>query len=341
VNLLQCRPAPVVYRADFNTPLHHPGDTSIFSPLIGAWDFVISIPEKVGSLFLGKPGQAPNQEREDLSQNCDDQNSCTINDRYVGGVCHGVPISCTDQNPETADSCDPAQGCIFAPIRVPSEGSACDDGNLCTVNDRIIQRACAGSPFDCDDRNPETVDTCEPTQGCIFTPVQPVTTTYECNDKNLCTVNDRWVNGVCQGEPFICDDGNVETLDGCDPVSGCIFTPIVITTPDSIPCNDGNACTENDRIIREVCAGTSIVCDDGNPRTQDSCDPASGCVYSRVTGEMTLTPAEVCPEGCTCMTPAEALEAFGHALRCSDTPCAVIYSRMTMVQYKYCYRLTS
>lgn len=337
VNLLKCQPDPVIYRADLKAPSHIKGEPSLFTPLIGAWDFVISLPEKVGSLFLGKPEQAPIQEREDLSQICDDHNSCTINDRYVDGICRGDPISCIDRNPDTADSCDPVRGCTFTPLRAASEDTACDDGNFCTVNDRIIQGVCTGSPFNCDDGNPATVDTCEPTKGCIFTPLQTETISVTCNDRDPCTVNDRWVNGICWGDPLVCDDGNIETQDRCDPVSGCLFTPIVTITAEYIPCDDGNACTGNDRIIRDVCTGIPIVCDDGNPRTQDTCDPSSGCIFSRIT-TTTTTPSLVCPEGCTCMTPAEALQMYGHALRCLDTPCAADYSNPTMVQYKYCYR---
>jgi PKD repeat protein len=264
---------------------------------------------------------------------CDDRNHCTMDDRIVQGVCTGSQLICDDRNPDTHDTCDPVTGCIFTPIR-----TSCDDLNRCTVNDQIVDGTCTGDLLTCDDRNPETADICDPRKGCVFTPLQLETTPSICNDGNLCTVNDQWVDDVCRGDPLVCDDGNPDTRDTCDSDSGCIFMPISATVPaGDTPCDDGNACTENDRIIRDVCTGSPLVCDDGNPRTQDTCDPVSGCIYSRVP-ITTSTPVMVCPEGCTCMTPSEALQIYGHAIRCSDTPCAADYSSITRVLYKYCYR---
>jgi PKD repeat protein len=264
---------------------------------------------------------------------CDDRNLCTVNDQLIQGVCRGTPLKCDDGNAETTDTCDPASGCVFTPIR-----ASCDDQNRCTVNDRWVNGICQGDPFVCDDGNPETQDSCDPQSGCIFTPILTTPAEYApCDDDNACTVNDRIVQGVCIGSPLTCDDGNPETQDSCDPRSGCIFTLITPTGGEYLPCDDENACTENDRIIRGVCRGTPVVCDDGNPRTQDTCDPASGCIFSPITMTPT-TPSQVCPEGCTCLSPSEALQIYGHALRCSDTPCAADYSIPTRVLYKYCYR---
>jgi hypothetical protein len=317
-------------------------------------DFITSIPSTLGRLMgSSQPSLVVTSrsiERGDR-QDCNDSNACTVQDRMVQGSCTGDLILCNDDNPGSIDrcepatgcvfespviardTCDPVSGCIFTPIR-----TSCDDLNRCTVNDRIVDGTCTGDPLTCDDRNPETADICDPRKGCVFTPSQLVITPGVCNDGNLCTVNDQWVDGVCWGDPLVCDDGNPDTRDTCDPESGCIFTPISTTMPAGyIPCDDGNACTENDRIIRDVCTGSPRVCDDGNPRTQDTCDPVSGCIYSRVP-ITTPTPAMVCPEGCTCMTPSEALQIYGHAIRCSDTPCAADYSIITRVLYKYCYR---
>lgn len=49
---------------------------------------------------------------------------------------------------------------------------------------------------------------------------------------------------------------------------------------DATPCDDGLACTTNDRCLAGVCQGASIVCDDGVACTVDSCsEEAGGCAH--------------------------------------------------------------
>jgi subtilisin family serine protease len=80
-----------------------------------------------------------------------------------------------------------------------------------------------------------------------------------------------------------CDDGNpcngVETLV---PGSGCVAgTPL----PDGTPCADGNVCNGKEMCSGGACTATApLVCNDGNPCTQDLCDPASGCRFPPVEG---------------------------------------------------------
>jgi len=45
------------------------------------------------------------------------------------------------------------------------------------------------------------------------------------------------------------------------------------------PCNDGNACTFNDRCVKGQCRGTPYTCDDGNVCTNNVCDGAGGCAF--------------------------------------------------------------
>jgi hypothetical protein len=52
--------------------------------------------------------------------------------------------------------------------------SLCDDGNACTIDDTgdCAEVGCplAPEPVDCNDSDPTTVDTCDPSVGCINTP---------------------------------------------------------------------------------------------------------------------------------------------------------------------------
>jgi len=65
------------------------------------------------------------------------------------------------------------------------------------------------------------------------------------------------------------------------------------------PCDDGNACTRDDQCVQDpfagvVCRGTPFGCDDNDPCTVDSCNPAPACLVPD-NGEGT---ADLPPQGC-------------------------------------------
>ncbi|MBL8783969.1 MAG: hypothetical protein JNJ59_03620, partial [Deltaproteobacteria bacterium] len=75
---------------------------------------------------------------------CDDGNACTQNTQCNNGNCGGgIPTSCNDNNACTADSCDPATGCLSTPLL----GTGCSDGNACTTADTCTLQGCAGTPL--------------------------------------------------------------------------------------------------------------------------------------------------------------------------------------------------
>lgn len=210
---------------------------------------------------------------------CDDGNACTIDacDAVTGTCTHtpGTGTECNDNNPCTIDSCDPITGaCVFTLV----PGTPCDDGIPCTTNDVCVNGICRGTPKDCNDGNPCTVDVCDPVTGECVSTIPPGNA---CDDGDPCTENDVCVNGVCRGTRRICNDGNPCTVDSCNPVTGaCTFTIV----PGS-PCDDGNPCTVNDTCANGVCVGFPRNCDDGDPCTADSCDPFTGaCVHTFVGG---------------------------------------------------------
>ena len=79
---------------------------------------------------------------------------------------------------------------------------------------------------------------------------------------------------VCNGGPAAdCNDNNPCTDDSCNPATGCVHTN------NTIPCDDGSACTTGDTCGGGICAGTGTLdCNDNNACTDDSCYPATGCV---------------------------------------------------------------
>ncbi len=209
------------------------------------------------------------------SEPCDDGNACTTNDTCSGGACGGSSLSCDDGNECTDDSCNPATGCGYA-----DNSNACDDDHACTGNDVCFEGDCVGTPIpgcvectddsQCDDGNGCTDDTCDPSEACVH-----ANNSQACDDDNACTTNDACNDGACLGGPPLpCGDGNICTDDSCVPAIGCVHVN------NNNPCNDGSACTTGDMCIGGACVGgPPPVCNDDNECTDDSCDPASGCVF--------------------------------------------------------------
>ena len=84
-------------------------------------------------------------------------------------------------------------------------------------------------------------------------------------------------SGACVADA---DCGQVEVgacqVAACDVASGvCVLAP----APDGAGCDNGDACSATDVCLGGICVGTTLLaCDDGNPCTDDGCDPALGCV---------------------------------------------------------------
>ena len=224
---------------------------------------------------------------------CDDQDPCTRDDQFSGGVCRGTPYECAPLAPCVTRKCDGLGGCLIEAIESGScfiEGAcwssgqpnpddaclacspavsqdawtakACDDQDPCTVGDRCIGGVCepGDTMLDCDDSNPCTVDRCVPGQGCA-------------HDEDPAQA---------------CDDHNPCTAETCDPVAGCRHDAVAGA------CEDGDPCTLDDFCEGGVCkpgAGARD-CDDQNPCTDDSCRATVGCIHVRLAG--------TCDDGFAC-----------------------------------------
>lgn len=215
-----------------------------------------------------------------LNDACDDGNACTEGTECRDGACTGgTAVTCDDGNPCTDNVCEPATGCTY-----PNNTAACEDGDRCTVRDTCVGGACEpGQARSCDDQNACTDDSCDAATGCVH-----MNNAAACEDGNACTVSDTCKAGMCQaGTEVTCDDSNPCTSDTCDPGSGCQYLA------NTDPCEDGNFCTVNDRCSEKAClSGTARTCDDRNACTDDSCDPARGCVFQNNTAS--------CDDGNSC-----------------------------------------
>ena len=209
---------------------------------------------------------------------CDDGDPCTVDDRCKDAAClPGAATACDDGNPCTTDGCEAnADGCVHTPTLL-----ACDDGDACTVGDQCQGGACAaGLQRDCDDDNPCTVDSCNPSappqQACGHAKVGGL-----CDDNDPCTVDDTCVAGGCAGKPMACDDGNPCTDDACVATGAkgaCSSTPSTAGGGKALPCSDGDVCTLGDVCDAGACKpGSAVACNDGNPCTSDACDAKAGC----------------------------------------------------------------
>jgi hypothetical protein len=89
----------------------------------------------------------------------------------------------------------------------------------------------AGTPQNCNDNNPCTLDPCLEPGGCFHFPAAP---TFTCNDNNACTLNDMCdgAGGCSPGTTRVCDDGSECTTDTCNMATGCVFTPRTGTCTD-------------------------------------------------------------------------------------------------------------
>ncbi len=135
-----------------------------------------------------------------------------------------------------------------------ANGSSCDDGNPCTINDICINGVCSGTPKNCDDGNPCTDDACNTTTGlCTHT-----NNTATCNDGDVCTVNDHCLNGACvPGTPLVCNDNNACTDDACNPAVGCVFTIVPSNIFVTSSNNSGVGSLRN--VIQNSCIGDTIL----------------------------------------------------------------------------------
>ncbi len=156
-----------------------------------------------------------------------------------------------------------------------ADGSPCEDGNACTHADVCLSGQCTqGLMLDCDDGLPCTIDTCVQ-GGCAHSPASG-----PCDDGNTCTLGDSCKVGVCvAGQLLDCEDGNVCTDNPCVPGVGCT------QTPNSAPCTLLDLCQTGAQCGDGTCqAGVVTVCDDGNPCTNDLCDPQTGlCQFLETT----------------------------------------------------------
>jgi hypothetical protein len=231
-----------------------------------------------------------------------DQNSCTVEWYNVTlGKCVAAPFCAPDGLVCTSDGCLPGSEptCVYTPVQCGDEGDRCYE-HACTEPDgcaRTVPVVCE-APAD-----PCSVSSCDPTLGCIVTPL--------CNNtEDVCRVVEGV--GVCVPDATECSsdvdcrDANACTRDTCDIATGrCAHAthpwPCECTSDDQcgIPLGvSGCGCSWCDRgLCRAIRA-----CDDGDAATDDTCPGVDGpCIHA---------PSSVVESGASAC--ASALAIIGH-----------------------------
>lgn len=232
---------------------------------------------------------------------CDDGLFCNTGETCQAGVCTGGSArNCDDSNPCTADSCDEVNdSCKNAAV---TDGTVCDDGQFCTVNDVCTAGACEGAARDCSDAISCTVDNCDEVNNvCVNTPDNSYCSDgLFCNGEEICSLT----LGCQVGIPVNCDDGNKCTIDSCDEgVDACVYVNVV----DNTTCTSGICCSGTCTV--PACSADAD-CDDVDACTIDTCANAgtcaAACSYEAITA--CISGDGCCPAGCTFETDANCPE---------------------------------
>ncbi len=223
----------------------------------------------------------------DNPDTCDGAGTCQTNNKTSGAPCQDDGNECTD------DLCDGSGACTHPPL--PDNTACTDDGNECT-DDVCLAGVCEHPPLDagtaCGDSGQTDCD-------------NPDT----CDGAGTCRANNKTSGTPCT------EDTNECTDDLCDGSGACTH-PLL---PDNTACtDDANECTD-DVCVNGICEHVEATsCDDGDPCTQDTCDPATGeCEHtSRGCRYGDVAPA---PDGDCDVTVDDILcvfEAFAQPERC-------------------------
>lgn len=245
-----------------------------------------------GTAYTCDDGRACTDDTCDGLGNC--QFTMQADKCLINGICRDTAV---------ADPDDPCSVC--APKKSNSDWSPATEGTECDPSstlgkceDAPIGKCQSGLcvvttivPKGCDDSDPCTEDSCDPSVGCVHVSLS----------SGPCVLEDKCSPGYCfQGECIIpegasCDDGNSCTLDSCDEIKGCQHAPI-----DEAVCDDGDECTYEDSCMGGECNGQPTNCDDGNVCTVDGCDSITGCYHDLATNPCCVGGVSICDDDNPC-----------------------------------------
>ncbi len=244
----------------------------------------------------------------------------------IDGVCYANEVLNLGNSCKVCDSESPNQ---WSNVQ---NGTNCEDGEYCTVNDSCLSGVCVGFARDCSgqasDLRCQSASCDEQQNTCVVSNFQDGTS---CADFDVCDGEETCQSGACSaGTSLDCSDGHDCTTDDCNAETGCFSTidngnclidnqcysdgatPVGescrvclssasktawTNLPDTIPCNDGNLCTHTDRCDGSGgCGGTEITCMD-DPEVcgaNRACDGSSECAVSYPDAETSCDDNNLC-----------------------------------------------
>ncbi|HRE89863.1 MAG TPA: hypothetical protein PK095_12065, partial [Myxococcota bacterium] len=178
-------------------------------------------------------------------------------------------------------------------------------GDLCRATTRCIDRqcvprpavSCEGRPIPAPCREWECVPASGECEEAIVDDYAVCGRVDACHEWSTCQA------GVCvEGEPLTCEGGTECAPSACDPATGCFkdYRPAGASCGVSDACDVAGRCTGR---FDDCVDAAERVCDDGNPCTQDACEPIRGCVFTPTRQGLscddgnTCTTDDVCEEG--------------------------------------------
>jgi hypothetical protein len=227
-------------------------------------------------------------------------NTCNIN-----GTCYAAGVAQPGQPCFVCDPSRSATGWSTAAV-----GTACDDGNACSPASSCNGAGVCLGDTRCDDGLACTTDTCTPT-GC---------------DNSQVADGTCYIRGVCYPANFQQPSNQCQAcLPGPTQASRTAWSP----KPASATCNDGNACTLDDRCngAGSCAPGAPKNCSDGLTCTTDSCNTATGACSSSLAAGSCLIGGSCHADGATwatnvcykCATESSANNwSFNDGAGCSD-----------------------
>ena len=197
-------------------------------------------------------------EEDDDCLPLDDPNLCDGRVRCLDGLCKWDATTVVDCSGLQGDACHvpkcaPAEGkCQAAEL---ADGTPCDDGDLCSLDDACASGLCVGAAsLDCGFLTQEcATGVCDSVVGCVAA-AKGEMESLPCDIGDACVTSSVCLAGTCEAAVGLdCDDGDPCTVDSCDEGTGCKSTgPAPPTCPTEGACAGG---------VGLVCVDGAYQCD--------------------------------------------------------------------------------
>lgn len=201
-----------------------------------------------------------------------------------------------------------------------TDGTGCDDGSACTVNDACSNGKCRGQPRVCPGLDACNVGSCDDILGCVIVAAAAGTA---CDDGDPCTDDGTCLNGACQKGPDACARLATDCTDSACTPAGCTTTNKqdgtfcgqsacsngqcasghcnITPVNEGMSCDDGLYCTVGDTCQKGYCVGDPRVCPTGGECIKGTCDEAAHtCVTTPIADNGLCDDGDACTAGEFC-----------------------------------------